>query len=86
MPVTGYKEARELPHLLDAASSESAYEMLTSVVFTTRIMESSLLHFSWDLDKCCPEGRAANGVWVMTNLFSVMLLTALFEKYFNYEK
>lgn len=42
-----------------------------------------VLHLSWDLR---PEERAANAVWLLADLFSVMLLTALFEKYFNYEK
>lgn len=84
--MTGYKEARPLPHLLHATSSQSAYGMITSVVFTIRNMESSLLHLNLDLDKWCPKGRAANAVWLLTDLFSVMLLTALFEKYFNYEK
>lgn len=86
MPATEYKEAKALPLLLHAACSESAHGRITSVVFTIGIKESSLLHLNWDLGKCCPEGRAANAVRLLTDLFSVMLLTALFEKYFYYEK
>lgn len=85
MPATGYKEATALPHLLHATSPESAHGIITSVVFTIRIKESSLLYLNWDLSKCCTEGRAANAMWLLPDLFSVMLLTALFEKYFNYE-